>query len=92
MDKKRAKISLQKLARTYERGGLRLTNIRTFIDSLKINWIKRLINTEGHWQQVFCDTVITEIILCWEMDNKSVQFLAKTTSTCTVKITLKVTN
>ncbi len=73
-------MSLQKLTRTYECGGLRLTNIRTFIDSLKISWIKRLINTEGHRQQVFCDTVITDKILCWEMDSKSVKFLAKTTS------------
>ncbi len=33
MGQKRAKISLQKLTRTNECGGLRLTNIRTFIDS-----------------------------------------------------------
>jgi hypothetical protein len=44
---KRAKISLSKLCQDYSNGGLKLTSLQEFCESLKITWVKRIVPKEN---------------------------------------------
>ena len=47
------RISLKQLEKDVCEGGLKLTNILCFNKSLKLTWIKRILNTNGDWQRLF---------------------------------------
>ena len=46
------KVKREVLYKDYNHGGLKMINIRAFIESLKLGWIKRLIQTNGKWQKI----------------------------------------
>lgn len=46
-DGKRNKIKLHQLYQDYRKGGLKLTSVRNFCESLKISWVKRLAPCEN---------------------------------------------
>jgi exonuclease III len=57
-DNKPDKISRQQAYKPYEEGGLNMVNVKTFIHSLKITWLKRLINNDGSpWVSLFASTI-----------------------------------
>ena len=43
------KIKRNVVTQSYEKGGLNMTDITDFIDSLKISWIRRLFKSESSW-------------------------------------------
>ena len=47
-DSKPAKIKREILTMDYEKGGLKMIDLETFIKSLKICWIKRMIESEDN--------------------------------------------
>ena len=49
----KARISLKQLTKSYEEGGLRLTDLSTMNNAIKISWIKRLCMSEGGFQSIF---------------------------------------
>ena len=49
---KRDKIKRTKLMQGYEQDGLKMINIRAFIDSMKLTWLKRFISSTGDWTEI----------------------------------------
>ena len=47
------KIKRDIMTQSYHEGGLKMVNIKVFIDSLKLSWIRRLIQKQCKWQLVF---------------------------------------
>ena len=47
-DSEPAKIKKETLTMDYEKGGLKMIDLETFIKSLKICWIKRMIESEDN--------------------------------------------
>jgi hypothetical protein len=45
------KIKRNTLIGEYEEGGFKMTDLESYIRSIKINWITRLINIEGIWKE-----------------------------------------
>ena len=74
---KRAKISLEQLYKAIDDGGLALTDLKLLCLSLKVGWVKRLIMTEGGWQNLFRAKICTEKELVWQLDNYSLKCFAK---------------
>ena len=51
------KVKRAKITQTYSCGGLKMTDITLFISSLKITWLRRLINADDHpWARLFEDS------------------------------------
>ena len=46
------KIKRTKLMQTYELDGLKMVNMRAFVDSMKLSWIKRMITSTGDWIEI----------------------------------------
>jgi len=69
----KGRISYEQLCGSTEAGGLKLTNIRILIKALRISWIKRLIQGEGDWQDLFKNTITSDYNLIWELDTESMQ-------------------
>ena len=44
--------------------------------ALRISWLKRLIQGEGDWQELFKNTVTADYKLIWELDTESMQVFA----------------
>ena len=53
------KINRNTLCGKKENGGLKMTNIRNFIDALKIAWVKRFFDdtNRGKWKVLFCKEI-----------------------------------
>ena len=47
---KTSKIKQSVIIKQYSEGGLKMINIKAFIDALKTTWIRRLITTDSKWQ------------------------------------------
>ena len=64
------KIKRIQITQGYENGGLKLTNIPIFIDSLKITWIRRLIVAQNsQWVSLFESTITKkEKLYLWGID------------------------
>ena len=50
------------MEQSYENGGIKMINLKNFIDSLKITWIRRIIADEKDWYKVFFFNFKTEIL------------------------------
>ena len=37
----------------YEHGGCRMIQIESFIKSLKLTWVRRIIKSESQWKNIF---------------------------------------
>jgi hypothetical protein len=68
------KVNRNLMTQDISEGGLKMTNIKAQIQSLKIAWIKRLITTDGNWQQLF---YLEHGKLTWELDKKSLLVYSK---------------
>ena len=76
---KRDKIKRSSMYNTFDQGGLKVPNILLFIQSLKINWIKRLMRSGGkQWKTIFA-SMCEEIGGCymWQITNLNPSFLLK---------------
>ena len=51
-DGKNDKIKRTKLMQGYEKDGLKMVNIKAFSYSMKLTWIKRLINAKADWKEI----------------------------------------
>ena len=71
---KTAKVNRNLLSQDLSDGGLKMTNIKMKIHSLKIAWIKRLTCKEGDWQILFYTEHDSNI---WELDKRSLQQYSK---------------
>ena len=45
-DKKKDKVKREQISKQYNQGGLNMVDIKPFIQSLKLSWIRRLIHSE----------------------------------------------
>jgi len=70
---KKRRVSYQQLCKEVEAGGLKLTHVETLICSLKIAWIKRLIETKGSWQDIFRRFITDDVEQIWELDSDSLE-------------------
>ena len=73
------RLASKNLANTYEEGGLKLTDIQTFDDAIKISWIKRLVCTDGGWQSLFTECLYQDKKLIWDIDEMSLNKVIKDT-------------
>ena len=47
-----AKIKQTVVVKQYCEGGLRMVNLKAFIKSMKVTWLRRLILTNSPWQSI----------------------------------------
>ena len=47
-----AKIKKEVIIKNYCKGGLQMINIKAFVQSLNISWVKRLVNKTSQWQSL----------------------------------------
>ena len=52
-----AKIKQNVVVKQYCEGGLRMINLKAFISSLKLTWLRRVILSNGPWQSVVNNTI-----------------------------------
>jgi hypothetical protein len=67
-DGKRAKINLNQLCQDYCKGGLRLTSVREFCDSLKITWVQRIAPNDNNIHLSKWANVINYFLRKWDAD------------------------
>ena len=77
---KKRRLSYQQLCKGVDEGGIKLTHIDTLTHSLKIAWIKRLLETRGSWQDMFRSTITQEVEQIWELDLASLEAFSQNTS------------
>ena len=46
------KVKRDVVSQSYEKGGIKMVNLRAFIYSLKLSWLKRLFQTTANWQNI----------------------------------------
>ena len=73
----KVRISNKQLQQPVEKGGVKLTNTKKLIDSLKISWLKRLLKDQGSWQELFKEVIAQDYRQIWELDLTSLKELAK---------------
>ena len=66
------KIKSAQMEKDIPGGGLKLTNLRFLNYSLKLSWIKRLVNTDGSWQSLFMHIFNIDKYRFWEFDIQSI--------------------
>ena len=54
-DSKTDRISRKSIIQDYHDGGLRMINVKSFIKSLKLTWIRRLLLYDSSWNKLFFD-------------------------------------
>ena len=59
-------------------GGLKLTNIVSLNNALKLSWIKRVMNKAGAWQSNFENLIVIDKNKVWELDMLSLKHLSST--------------
>ena len=52
-----AKIKQNVVVKQYCEGGLRTINLKAFINSMKLTWLRRVILSNGPWQSIVNDTI-----------------------------------
>ena len=53
----RDRNSRSHLVQTYANGGLNMIHIKSFIKSMKLSWMKRLLSGHSSWSQLVFDTM-----------------------------------
>ena len=72
---KTPKVNKHLIIQDFTNGGLKMVDIQAQIHALKISWIKRLLTTDGDWQELF-KTEHSEFPL-WELDKRSLLTYSK---------------
>ena len=52
-----AKIKQTVVVKQYCEGGLRMINLKAFMSSMKITWLRRITLTDRPWQSIIKDTI-----------------------------------
>ena len=52
-----AKIKQTVVVKQYCEGGLRMINLKAFMNSMKLTWLRRITTTESPWQYIIKDTI-----------------------------------
>ena len=74
----KAKVSAWQLAQKIENGGLKMTHLETYIQTLRLSWIKRLTSARDGWQNLFYTNLnIESNEHIWELDRISLTKLEK---------------
>ena len=63
-----AKIKQNVVIKQYCEGGLRMINLKTFIDSMKLTWLRRVILLNSPWQSVMNNTINFNELLVFGLD------------------------
>ena len=67
-----AKIKQNVVVKQYCEGGLRMINLKAFINSMKLTWLRRVILSNGPWQSIVNDTINLNKLLvfgsCYAID------------------------
>lgn len=50
------------VVQNYNSGGLKMVNVRAFSNSLKLSWVRRLIQTSAIWQIILRTFINTELL------------------------------
>lgn len=56
------RISRKSIIQDYHNGGLRMIHVKTFIKSLKLTWIRRLLLSDSGWNKLIFD-IMPDILL-----------------------------
>ena len=59
------KIKQPVTIKQYCESGLKMINVKTFIDALKTTWIRRLIITDSKWQYFIRVNIEMDKLLAW---------------------------
>ncbi|PJE77669.1 hypothetical protein CI610_03402 [invertebrate metagenome] len=57
------KVKRDVIVQDYINGGLKMINIKAFIDSLKLGWIRRLFSSTSKWQAIIKTYVNTDMLI-----------------------------
>ena len=61
----KALIKKSVVIKQYEEGGLKMVNLKAFIEALKLTWIRRLLNADRKWQDfIKLDIEIEKLVGC----------------------------
>ena len=52
-----AKIKYNAVVKQYCEGGLNMINLKAFINSMKVTWLRRVINSHCSWQSIIQNTI-----------------------------------
>ena len=63
-----ANIKQNVVIKQYCEGGLRMMNLKTFIDSMKLTWLRRVILLNSPWQSVMNNTINFNELLVFGLD------------------------
>ena len=72
------RISLRDLEKDILEGGLKLTNIVSLNNALKLSWIKRVMHKPGAWQSNFENLIGIDRNKVWELDILSLKHFNST--------------
>ena len=64
------------ICKPYAKGGLAMLEIDTYINALKVTWIRREIRSSHSWTSLFQDSVAKGNFL-WEMNSRSLKHFSK---------------
>ena len=60
-----SKIKKEVIVKQYFEGGLKMINLKAFVQGLKITWVKRLLTKSSQWQHLISHTInLNSIINC----------------------------
>ena len=60
----RAKIKQSVVIKQYFEGGLKMINIKTYAEALKLTWIRRILQKESKWQLLLKTLISVEKLFC----------------------------
>ena len=69
------KIKRSNLYQPYEKGGMRMIDIESYIAALKVTWIRRHIMQTQTWQKLFDSEIVHENFV-WERNSISIEKMA----------------
>lgn len=64
----RTKIKHSVVVKQYFEGGLKMINFKSFVDALKITWIRRIVQNKCNWQLVLKSKLSIQKLLCCGSD------------------------
>ena len=62
-DGKKDKIKRETITKVYEEGGLNMVNITAYVTALKSTWIRKILNSEGIWQNILFQKIQKKFLL-----------------------------
>ena len=81
-NKKPDRVARKTLIQDYSKGGLRMIHINTFIKSLKLTWIRRILNNQSHskWADICLDTNKVDLKKLTSLGDRYVKLCSENTT------------